>query len=359
MKFKNMCRKFGALALVSAMCVASLAGCGSSSDLSDDSSSSSDSSGSSDSSSDESGSGDYTIDVVFKTTSNEYTKYLMAGCQAAADDLGVSIDMKGATSETAYDEQQNMIETDLASGKYDALIVAPLQGDLVATLIQNVDIPVFAIDTDFDSDKKVALIGCGQQDAAKMGAEAAYEAAKEAGWDEVNLVCLAGVQGDSTAEARKNGYQEGVEESGGTFLEDEVQYTDAVADKAVNCMEAIMQNHPEGVAIVACHNDDCAIAAARAAKDNEAFKNTIFLGFDGISSACQSILDGEETMTIAQNPYDQGYAAIETAVKKLKGEEVDSFINTQAEIVTKENAQENLEKMNAYLEGLDTTDSAS
>ena len=359
MKFKNMCRKFGALALVSAMCVASLAGCGSSSDLSDASSSSSDSSGSSDSSSDESGSGDYTIDVVFKTTSNEYTKYLMAGCQAAADDLGVSIDMKGATSETAYDEQQNMIETDLASGKYDALIVAPLQGDLVATLIQNVDIPVFAIDTDFDSDKKVALIGCGQQDAAKMGAEAAYEAAKEAGWDEVNLVCLAGVQGDSTAEARKNGYQEGVEESGGTFLEDEVQYTDAVADKAVNCMEAIMQNHPEGVAIVACHNDDCAIAAARAAKDNEAFKNTIFLGFDGISSACQSILDGEETMTIAQNPYDQGYAAIETAVKKLNGEEVDSFINTQAEIVTKENAQENLEKMNAYLEGLDTTDSAS
>ena len=351
MKLKNMCKKFGAITVVAAMCVGSLAGCGSSSDSSDAADSSSDAS---EDSSD--GSGDYTIDVVFKTTSNEYTKYMIAGCQAAANDLGVTVDMKGATSETAYDEQQNMIETDLASGKYDAMIVAPLQGDMVATLIQNVDIPVFAIDTDFDSDKKVALIGCGQEDAAKMGAEAAYDAAKEAGWDKIELVCMAGVQGDTTAEARKSGYQEGIEEAGGTFLEDEVQYTDAVADKAVNCMEAIMQNHPEGVAIIACHNDDCAMAAARAAKDNDAYKNTIFLGFDGISTACQSILDDEETMTIAQNPYDQGYSAIETAVKKLNGEEVDSFVNTGAEIVTKDNAQENLEKMNAYLDELDMSD---
>ena len=48
-----------------------------------------------------------------------------------------------------------------------------------------------------------------------------------------------------------NGYKAGVEEAGGTFLSDEVQYADATADRATTAMEAIMQTHPEGIAIIA------------------------------------------------------------------------------------------------------------
>ena len=76
-------------------------------------------------------------------------------------------------------------------------------------------------------------------------------------------------------------FREGIDGAGGTFLADEVQYADAVADKATVCMEGIMQSHPEGLAIIACHNDDCAIAAARAAANNPAYAKTIFIGFDG------------------------------------------------------------------------------
>ena len=50
-----------------------------------------------------------------------------------------------------------------------------------------------------------------------------------------------------------NGYKAGVEEAGGTFLSDEVQYADATADRATTAMEAIMQTHPEGIAII-CAN---------------------------------------------------------------------------------------------------------
>ena len=84
-------------------------------------------------------------------------------------------------------------------------------------------------------------------------------------------------RGDSTADARRTGFQEGIDGAGGTFLADEVQYADAVADKATVCMEGIMQSHPEGLAIIACHNDDCAIAAARAAANNPAYAKTCLL----------------------------------------------------------------------------------
>ena len=78
---------------------------------------------------------------MFKTTSNEYTQYMMAGAEKAAEETGAVLDMKGATSETAYDEQQNMIETDLHANKYDAMIIAPLQGDMASTLVSGTDMP--------------------------------------------------------------------------------------------------------------------------------------------------------------------------------------------------------------------------
>lgn len=40
-----------------------------------------------------------------------------------------------------------MIETDLYSGTYDVIVIAPLQVDLVKTLISDQDIPIINLDT--------------------------------------------------------------------------------------------------------------------------------------------------------------------------------------------------------------------
>ena len=180
-----------------------------------------------------------------------------------------------------------------------------------------------------------------------MGGKAAVEAAKAAGWDKVQAIAISGVQGDGTATARLTGYEKGINEAGGEFLKDEIQYADAVADKAATSMEAIMQNHPEGVAIIVCNNDDMAMAAARAAKGNAAYEKTIFVGFDGIQSACNAILAGEETMSVAQEAYDMGYKAVEAAVKALEGEQVDSFIDSGSKVVDSTNCDEYIDDMKA------------
>ena len=146
-----------------------------------------------------------------------------------------------------------------------------------------------------------------------------------------------------------NGYKAGVEEAGGPFLSDEVQYADATADRATTAMEAIMQTHPEGIAIICANNDDMAMAAARAAKGNAAYAKTIFVGFDGIQSACNAILAGEETMSVAQEAYDMGYKAVEAAVKAVNGETLEKFIDSGCSVVTKDNAQERLDKLKGYI----------
>ena len=307
-------KKIGALFVSSALMASMLAGCGSSSASTGGSGSQA-----------EGGDGNYNISIVFKTTSNEYTQYMMAGAEKAAAETGAVLDMKGATSETAYDEQQNMIETDLHANKYDAMIIAPLQGDMASTLVSGTDMPIFAIDTDFNAPEKISFIGIGQKDAAASGGEKAVEAAKAAGWDKIEAAYIAGVQGDSTA--------------------------DAVADKATVCMEGIMQSHPEGLAIIACHNDDCAIAAARAAANKPAYAKTIFIGFDGNITAAQSILDGGETMTVAQSGYDQGYQAVKTVVAHLNGEKVDSFVDCGTKVIDSTTAEDYMATLKSQMDG--------
>ena len=317
-------------ALVSgAMLISALAGCGSSGAQT-----------SGDDSAGQTANQDYHIKVILKTLASEYWQYVGNGCKQAGEDLGVTVDVLGASSETAYDEQLSMIETTLSSSDCDAMVVAPLQAETVATQIAGTDLPIVAIDTAINSDKVLSFVGFNNEELAAMGGKAAVEAAKDKGWDKITAIGIMGVQGDSTSEARIAGFKQGIAEAGGEYLSAETQYADSVADKAVTCMEAIIQAHPEGVSIIVANNDDMAAGAARAAAAFPAYKNTIFVGIGGNLAGIDAILAGQETMTVAVDGYDVGYLGVQAAVDALNGKKLDEFIATDATVVSADNAAE-------------------
>ena len=334
-------KRLTAALLAGAMCVG-LTACGGSSG-----SSGSASEGSASASSDDKS---YNISLIMKIGSAEYFDYLASGAKAyQKDHPNVKVNVSGPTSYTAYDEQLNMIETALSNESIDGYIISPLQSDTAAHLLDGQTKPVVAVDTDIDAKEVVSFVGTGNEDAAAGGGKAAVEAAKDAGWKDVTVIALTGGQGDQTHEARVKGYEKGVEEAGGTFLKDETQYCDASADRASAAMEAIIQTHPEGVAAVLCTNDDMAMAAARIAREsgNDAYQNTVFCGFDGNQAACEAVLDGTLTMTVAQDAYSMGYKSVEAVVEALNGGTPDSFIDSGSTVITKDNAQEQLDKLKA------------
>ena len=100
-------------------------------------------------------------------------------------DLVSELSIKGPPSETSYQDQINMIKTDLSDDTFDGYLIAPLQSESVASLIADTEKPVMAFDTDIDSEKCLAFIGTGNKEAAKQGALAAVEAAKAAGWETI------------------------------------------------------------------------------------------------------------------------------------------------------------------------------
>ena len=103
-------KKIGALFVSSALMASMLAGCGGSS---------SGSTGDSGSQA-EGGDGNYNISIVFKTTSNEYTQYMMAGAEKAAAETGAVLDMKFHPSALKTEEGRakfsSMIKTYFALG---------------------------------------------------------------------------------------------------------------------------------------------------------------------------------------------------------------------------------------------------
>ena len=64
--------------------------------------------------------------------------------------------------------------------------------------------------------------------------------------------------------------------------------------------------------------------------------NAKFIGFDTSPKLIQGIQNGTIDGLVAQAPKRMGYLAVETLVKHLRGEQVESQIDTQVEMVTKE-----------------------
>ena len=63
------------------------------------------------------------------------------------------------------------------------------------------------------------------------------------------------------------------------------------------------------------------------------------VGFDANPDAAASILAGEMTASVAQNPANMGAIGVESILKLAKGETLPAVIDTGTVLVTKENAE--------------------
>ena len=66
------------------------------------------------------------------------------------------------------------------------------------------------------------------------------------------------------------------------------------------------------------------------------------IGPNGLTEMLELIADETLPGTMAQNPYDMGYLSVETAMKVIKGENVEKFVDSGVDIIIKESAQQRL-----------------
>ncbi|UWP60507.1 sugar ABC transporter substrate-binding protein [Ruminococcus gauvreauii] len=280
---------------------------------------------------------DISIAVNLKTLNSEYWGNVKAGCDKAAEELGIEVTVNGPDAESEIAQQVTQIGDQLAQD-VDAIIVAPCDTDAVSGALESAsgEIPVFFIDQDVDFPGKTSFVGTSNVDAAKKGGQYVGE---KIGKD-AKVVIIYGQEGESTSNARTQGYKEGLAEFG---IEPIAEMSgNNVSDTAKAAMEDLLTRFNNEIDAVLCMNDDTAIGALSACQDAGVADDITIIGFDGNQSAVELVAAGDLEATIAQQPSEMGYIAVMNAYKAINGETVEKEIPIDTIFITKDNAEEYL-----------------
>jgi simple sugar transport system substrate-binding protein len=215
------------------------------------------------------------------------------------------------------------------------MVITPMGNEVIPALDAAADsgLVIVLADNDLaDFTKKTAVAATDNVVGGQLAGEYLKSVLKEG--DTIGL--MEGVRGVPALDARIQGVQDALE---GTGVEIIIGGAETKCDSAqgATVAEDLLTREPNLTAIYsAC--DDPAIAAAKVAKDQG--KQVMVVGYDGLPTAAQAILDGDMTATIAQFPGQMATLGVEAAVNAVRGNPVEAFIDTGTELVTADNAEQ-------------------
>jgi ribose transport system substrate-binding protein len=150
-----------------------------------------------------------------------------------------------------------------------------------------------------------------------------------------DVAILTGVESQTTAQHRRDGAGAGLEGCGLNVVSQQTANWDRAEGQTV--MENILTGNPNLTAVFAS-NDNMALGATEALKAAGVLDDIIMVGFDANPDAADSVMAGEMSATVAQNPYNMGAFGVESAIKLIKGETLPEVVDTGTILVTAENA---------------------
>jgi ribose transport system substrate-binding protein len=241
---------------------------------------------------------------------------------------------------------QNRIIDNMVNLGVNGIALAPLSLIATAKPVQNaVDagIPVVIFDSAVEGDAHISFVATNNKQGGQMGAEHLLGLLGEG---PKRLMLMRFVQGTASTEERGDGFREAIEASGHELAAN-VWGTDATVagckKAAANTFERYLENNELQLdGIFAC-NDRSSEGVLEALADlrKQGVKVTAkFVGFDFGPRLNESLLEGEIAALVVQDPYKMGYTAVETLVKHLRGEDVESSIDTGVRIATRERLEQ-------------------
>ena len=263
---------------------------------------------------------------------NPFWALVEKGAREKAKELGVDLVVLAPPQESDIMSQIAQIEDQMTKG-VDGIALAPTDPDALAPIVDEAlaeGTKVVFVDTN-GKNKGVTFIGTNNEMGAKLAAD--YICKNVAKGSDVAI--LQGIIVQSTGRFRADGSHKGLTECGLNIVAEQPGDWDRAKGQAV--MENILVGNPNIKAVFAS-NDNMALGAAEALKQAGVLDKVLLVGFDANPDAAVSILAGEMSASVAQNPYNMGALSVENLMKLIKGEKLAPVIDTGTVLVTKENA---------------------
>ncbi|MGO9771691.1 MAG: ABC transporter substrate-binding protein [Roseiarcus sp.] len=277
-----------------------------------------------------------TIPVIVKDTTSLYWQTVLAGARKAGKDLGVNVPELGVQSESDVNGQISTLEDALAE-KPAAVVIAPIDFKALGKPIDAAakKAPIVDIDSPADSKAFASFVATDNVQGGRIAADglAAAIAAKY-GKAEGDVALIASLTGVASLDARAKGFREelAAKYSGLKLAADKV--ADGKATTALGLMTDLMAADPNLRGVFA---SDLSMAegAGQAIADGKKADTIEMIGFDDDDKLQGFLKDGTISALVVQDPYRMGYEGVKTALAVSKGEKVEAFIDTGANLITK------------------------
>ena len=255
------------------------------------------------------------------------------GARAAAEEIGgVEVIFGQGTSATDIEGQIALIESMVTQG-VQGIAITPVDPTVASALDRAIEegVKIVLMDNNIpDWEGRTALATTDNYAAGVIAGE--YLATRLNDGDTLGI--LEGVPGVPALDDRVNGMLEGLGDVNVEIVGRGA--TNCTEELGINVAEDILTANPDVTAIYSA----CGPSAAGAAQaiDNAALDHHVILvGFDFCCGEEEALKSGTEDATVAQFPFNMAKYGVEALISSIKGEEVESLIDSGAALVTADN----------------------
>ncbi|RFB78906.1 ABC transporter substrate-binding protein [Methylovirgula sp. 4M-Z18] len=282
-----------------------------------------------------------TIPIIVKDTTSFYWQIVLAGARKAGKDLNVNVPELGAQSESDINGQISILEN-AVSTKPAAIVISPTQRAALGKPIDEAakSVKIIGIDSAADSKAFTSFLTTDNVQGGRIAADglAAAIAAKY-GKPEGDVALITSIPGVGSLDERAKGFKEelAAKYPGLKLVADKV--ADGTATTGLNIMTDLITANPNLRGVFAS-NLIMAQGAGQAIAENKKQDAIKVIGFDSDDKTVKFLADGVLAGLVVQDPYRMGYDGIKTALAASKGEKVETFVDTGANLITTANMKE-------------------
>lgn len=314
-------KKLSVMAMVFMLTTSLLAGCGSSKNTANGG----DTPSPSDTGAGTNTEGEIYIPIISKGFQHQFWQAVKSGAEQAGKEFNVKITFEGPESESQVDKQIEMLQAALDK-KPSAIGFAALDSQASIPLLKKAkdnNIPVIAFDSGVDSDIPLATASTDNLAASALAADKMAELIGSEG----KIAMIVHDQTSVTGVSRRDGFKKQIEEKYPNIQIVDIQYGGGDHLKSTDLAKAIMQAHPDLKGFFGA-NEGSAIGVINAVAEMKKEGKITIVGFDSGKQQIDAIKNGSMAGAITQNPVGIGYETVKAAVAAIKGEKLESVIDT-------------------------------
>jgi ribose transport system substrate-binding protein len=277
------------------------------------------------------------IAVIPKGTTHSFWKSVEAGARQAGGELGVEIIWKGPLKEDDRAQQIAVVQQFVSSG-VSAILLAPLDDTALRNPVRSAgehDIPVVIFDSALKGEAGKDFVSFVATNNRRGGELAGEELARLLS-GKGKVVLLRYAEGSASTAEREAGFLSVLKKYPGITLIVDNRYGGATISTAQDASMNLIDKIREADGIF-CPNESSTQGMLLALRQTGLAGTKTFVGFDTSSFLLAALNKGEIQALVAQNPTRMGYLGVTTAVKHLRGEKVETAIDTGCVLVTKAN----------------------